>query len=353
MGVARFTVSEASRLRLARPQATVMLGYELEVSTGQGEDTLVRLSPSVLPPLRIRADKVIAAAGEVITFEFIRGPDFAAELPEEVLLQPQQGDDLKASLDPETRAAQFTLPADAEGWYTLSYAGAYSRVFVPDPDKLSLALSTDRDRYRPGDQVTVDIQTSEQASVGLLGVDQSMAQLAPLPGIDDMADALIVAPDAAPAFAGLDSQALVMGRIRGENAAQAMVMRVNSIPTLPERDRAVSGANTLSFDPLESLTDSFYTVLGELHTQTRAWERAAPTDEQMTNATMARLWEEAVAACRTRGEPISDAYGRELQLRWLPGDLLAMAAPHEVVLDGTRLPEDVENWNDWIDEEYR
>ncbi|MFT4977963.1 MAG: hypothetical protein ACI8S6_003871, partial [Myxococcota bacterium] len=239
MGVARFTVSEASRLRLARPQATVMLGYELEVSTGQGEDTLVRLSPSVLPPLRIRADKVIAAAGEVITFEFIRGPDFAAELPEEVLLQPQQGDDLKASLDPETRAAQFTLPADAEGWYTLSYAGAYSRVFVPDPDKLSLALSTDRDRYRPGDQVTVDIQTSEQASVGLLGVDQSMAQLAPLPGIDDMADALIVAPDAAPAFAGLDSQALVMGRIRGENAAQAMVMRVNSIPTLPERDRAV------------------------------------------------------------------------------------------------------------------
>jgi len=357
MGIARFSVSEASRLRQIRPQATVMLGYELSVSATRGDEeigeTLVRLSPSTPPPLRIRANPVIAQGGEAVTFTFIRGANYNGTLPEEVALEPQQGEPLKAAFDSKERTATFTLPEEAEGWMTLSYGGATARVFVPDPDELSLALSTQQDTYRPGDQVTIDVETSTQASVGLFGVDQTLAQLAPLPGVDDMADALILAPDALPAFAGLDSQALVMGRIQGENAAQAMVMRVNAVPTLPERDRPVSGINRLGFDPIEDLTDSFYTVLAELHTQTRAWERSAPEDEQVTNEIMAELWAKALDTCATRGDSVSDAYGRRLQLQWLPSDLLAQAAPHEVVLDGTRLPEDVENWIDWVHEEHR
>lgn len=357
IGLARFGVREASRLTQRRAEPTVMLGYELAVSAARGDedlgDTLLRIQPSRLPPLRIRANPVIAAAGEAVTFEFIRGPDFAAELPEEVTLAAQLGEDLEAPFDREARTATFTLPAEAEGWYTLQYGGAAARVFVPDADQLDLALSTDREVYRPGESVTLNVQTSAPASVGLFGVDQSLAQLTPLPGVDDMADALIVPPSAQDAFPGIDSQALVMGRIRGENAAQAMVMRINSVPTVPERDRPASGINTLYFDPIEDLTDSFYTVLAELHVQVRDWERAAPEGEQMTNETMARLWEDAVAACAARGEPATDAYGRRLRLSWLPYDLLAMTAPHEVVLDGTRLPEDVINWIDWIEEEYR
>ena len=52
----------------------------------------------------------------------------------------------------------------------------------------------------------------------------------------------------------------------------------------------VSARATSHFDPVEDLTDHFYTVLAELHVQARAWEASAPQAEKMHPATMARLW---------------------------------------------------------------
>jgi hypothetical protein len=66
---------------------------------------------------------------------------------------------------------------------------------------------------------------------------------------------------------------------------------------------------------------------------------------------MAKLWEAALEACEGRGERVTDAFGRRLRLSRLPQDLLALTDPRAVVTSGTRLPEDVENWNAWVAQE--
>jgi hypothetical protein len=71
----------------------------------------------------------------------------------------------------------------------------------------------------------------------------------------------------------------------------------------------------------------------------------------MRPATMAALWGQALAACEQRGERVVDAYGRRLTLSRLPPDLLALTDPRAVVVVGTRLPEDVENWAAWVAKE--
>jgi len=52
-----------------------------------------------------------------------------------------------------------------------------------------------------------------------------------------------------------------------------------------------------------------------------------------------------------KGEKVTDAYGRRLRLSMLPGDLLALTDPHAVVVVGTRLREDTENWSVWVAKE--
>jgi hypothetical protein len=71
----------------------------------------------------------------------------------------------------------------------------------------------------------------------------------------------------------------------------------------------------------------------------------------MHPATMARLWQQALEACVARKLPVQDAYGRRLRLSHLPPDLLALTDPRAVVVQGTRLPEDVENWTAWVNKE--
>ena len=358
MGVVNLRVVESRRLSQARPTPTTMLGYELAISAVVSGDevgrTAMRFSPGAVPPIRIRADTIIAAAGDDLTFELLRGPDFQGELPEELWLSAQDGSQMKSALT--DRSVTFTLPQDAEGWYSLSYSSAIARVFVPPLENLSLDLTTASATYAPGEAATIDVRTTSSgqgvaAAVGLFGVDESLAQLTPLPGPGAMSEELIEAPTLSPAFGVLDGTALVMGRIRGENAAAAAVLKVTDVPTPAELDRAVSVYDTTHFDPVEELTDHFYTVLAELHVQTRKWEREEAEDAQMSPEIMAGLWNTALKACRERNEDITDAFGRPLRLHRLPGDLLAMTDPHEVVLDGARLPEDVENWIQWVHQE--
>jgi hypothetical protein len=154
-----------------------------------------------------------------------------------------------------------------------------------------------------------------------------------------------------PAFGTLDGQALALGRIRGPNAAAATVLRVTTIPSPPDLDAQISSQAASRFDPVEELTDHFYNVLAELHVQARKWEASAPKDEKMKPATMAVLWTKALAACAARGEKITDAYGRKLKLSRLPPDLLSLTDPRTVIVVGTRLPEDVENWAAWVAKE--
>jgi hypothetical protein len=82
--------------------------------------------------------------------------------------------------------------------------------------------------------------------------------------------------------------------------------------------------------------------------QVRAWEQRAPATEQMKPETMVRLWGQAIDACVKRGEPVVDAWGRRLKLSRLPRDLLMLTDPHVVVAVGTRLPEDVEGWVEYV-----
>jgi hypothetical protein len=146
----------------------------------------------------------------------------------------------------------------------------------------------------------------------------------------------------------LDGQALAMGRIRGANAVAATLLRVNSAPTVEESDPAVSLTAQGAFEPEVEMTEPFYRVLAELTTQVRAWEEKAPEGETLSPEGMAKLWEQALAACEKRGEPVTDAYGRRLKLSRLPPDLLSLTDPRMVVVGGTRLSEDVENWGQWV-----
>jgi hypothetical protein len=152
----------------------------------------------------------------------------------------------------------------------------------------------------------------------------------------------------APAFGVLEAQALALGRIRGDNAAEATVLQVSRVPDPAEVDALVSGSARGDFDPIAELTDRFYPILAELHAQVRAWEGAAPETEEMSPSKMAEMWNKALDAVAARGGRVDDAFGRRLRLHRLPGDLLALTEPRQVVVVGTRLPEDVENWSDWV-----
>jgi len=355
-GWLRVAVQPAPRVQSRKSQPTTYLGYELQVSaSSDGEEigeTKVRLRPGSIPSLRMRAVPVLPKAGGEVVVKMLRGPDFTGELPKKLFLT-HEGDSVEAELDAKTREARFKLPSDAQGWWEVQHGGVLARVYVRRLASLDVKISADRDAYKPREQAKLLIQTTAgegaavQASVTLAGVDATLGQLAALPGVGEM-EGMRVAASGQSAFGVLAPAALEQGRIRGENAAAATVLLLSSIPTQPELDVSVSTSAETPFDPIEPLTDRFYVVLSELHEQIRKWEESAPKDEQMTPKRMADLWDAAVDACVKRGDDVTDIFGRRLTLRRLPDDLLALAAPRSVVIEGTRLPEDVENWVQWV-----
>ncbi|NBD13730.1 MG2 domain-containing protein [Corallococcus silvisoli] len=357
MGLVRFTARPVfSGGQTRAPQATTFLGYELKVrAKSDGQDvgeTKVVLRPARLPALRLRATPVLAKAGDTVKVELLRGPDFAGELPRTLVLVAGQAR-LKEVLDPATRSARFTLPKDFEGWAQVEGVAATARVYVAPRASLSVEVSPDKPAYAPGELARLQVRTrvdgqDGEAAVGLFGVDETLSQLAPLPGADAL-DGLRPAPTVAtPAFGVLDGQALAMGRIRGANAAAAALLRVTAVPELEDVETPMSATATSPFSPDAELTEPFYAVLTELHARTRKWEETAPAGETLEPAGLARLWAESLAACEKRGEKVTDAYGRKLRLSRLPQDLLALTDPRAVVVNGTRLPEDVVNWGAWV-----
>jgi hypothetical protein len=260
-------------------------------------------------------------------------------------------------LDPKTRKTKFVVPAGAEGWAQIDVGGAYAYLFVQPRAHLSLTLKPDKQRYAPKDLAHLELQTrlsnvGAPAAVGLFGVDNSLSQLVPLPAPDEMSG-MRPQVSAAPAFGGLDAQALTMGRVRGANAAAATLLKVSALPSPPETETPVNSSGTTFFDPIEGLVDHFYTVLSELHRQTRDWETQAPEGEKMTPPKMADLWNSALNQIEKGPDQAAalDAWGRRLRLHRLPADLLSLTEPRQVVVVGTRLPEDVENWSAYVAKE--
>ncbi|MHB8878173.1 MAG: MG2 domain-containing protein [Myxococcaceae bacterium] len=359
LGFARLRVQAPEKYESVRPQATTMIGYEFTVTARKGDEVLgttrMLMRPGTVPQVRLRATPTLAKAGEPIDVEILRGPDFTGALPEKLFFY-YGGTSREALVDPKTRTAHFTFPAGVEGWLETNWSGARALVYVRPQAQLAVSLKPEQERYAPGALARLNLETTvggagAKAAVGLVGVDESLGQLAPLPGPDELVRVRPRVEVTSKAFGALDAQALTMGRIRGGNAAAATILRVSTLPSPAELDAPVYGNGASSFDPVEELTDHFYVALGELHTQARSWEESAPAAEKMSPRIMAALWERALDECEKRKEPVTDAYGRRLKLSRLPSDLLSLTDPRAVIVAGTRLPEDVENWSGWVAKE--
>jgi hypothetical protein len=356
LGLVRFTLEPPALMKQTKPQPTTMLGYELLVSADvEGKpSTKLRVVPGEVPALRMRVTPILAKPGELVTAELIRGPSFHGQLPKELTVHCLKYEK-KEKLDDEHRA-KLAIDGKVEGWCEITGGDTRALVYVRPAAELAVAVTPDKGRYAPGDKAQLAVKTlvggkGSKAAVGLIGVDESLGQLVPLPGPGELGRIRPKVETTSPAFGVLDGHALTLGQIRGANAAAATVLRVGAIPKPPELDAVVNASGQSHFDPIEVLTDHFYNVLAELHTQTRRWESDAPKGEKMMPATMARLWDKALEACEKRGERVDDAYGRRLRLSILPADLLALTDPQVVVVVGTRLPEDVENWGFWVGKE--
>jgi hypothetical protein len=355
--IARFNVGASRRQEEARPQATVMLGYELLVAASTKSEpigsTKIRLSPGAVPNIRLRALPVLVEPGGALTVEVLRGPSFSGELPHKLFLNiADSGARIEAEVDRPNRKVTFTVPAGAKGFVDVEWSGARAVAFVRPKTSLSVAVEPEAKRYAPGQQARLLVNTAvagkgTKAAVGLIGVDESLGQLAQLPGADELTR-LRPKVSARQVFGAFDAQALALGRVQGENAAAATLLGIMALPTPGELDRVVHGQAEAIFEPLIDLTDHFYSALTELHVQTRAWEEDAPAEEKMHPRTMAKLWERALESCEKKGESVRDAFGRKLRLSLLPPVLLAQTDPRSVVVRGTRLPEDVENWADFV-----
>ncbi len=363
-GVMRLKVWPDETTTAARPSATVRTAYELLVAVeadGQtlGETTVV-LDPGRIPPLRLRPEQSILRPGEELSIQVLRGPEFHGELPAddtEIFLRQGGRDVQQLDWDPEQRVIRGTIPElpSVHGLLTVELASARAVLLVPRGDVLELAMSSDREKYRPGEVARIELLTTaagagSAAAVSLLGVDEALGQIAALPGPDEMGRVTIRATSRGAAFGVFDVEDLLLGRVRGPNAALAALQRVQEIPTVSSEERAVSGIAAGSFDPVVPLTETFYEVLADAQQRVAAWERGAPDGELMTAPQMVELWSETLRERRRAGLPCADAYGMDLELGRLPSDLLSLTDPRLLVTDASRLPEDVENWKGFVRE---
>lgn len=363
-GTLRFTATPPFVATIREPVATTMQGFEFEISVEDLGTTTWRSEPGATPNFRLRPDKVLLESGEELRIEMLRGPDFSGSLPDQLTLLDSDGHVQNCPRTPKAlkaepydnyyddacpapeddNAVRFAIPAGREGFMKTEAHTATAIVYVRPEATLSLELSTAEETYAPGAETTIEVQADAQAVVSLVGVDQALGQLAPLPGPDGLSKLAVGATSSNPAWEYMDALALTSGAVRGDNAAMAAVLRVDA---LTQEDREPPWRDSYGetpFDPNEELQSAFWELLGELSRAVRDWEK---TEEGLlTNEALAGLH----AAVLSEGEYV-DAWGRPLELWRLPDDLLAMCEPRLLVTDATRVPEDIEPWNAWVRKE--
>lgn len=373
-GVTRLSVAPDPTLgEPAQASPQVYHGYELTVAVAmEGESigqTTVRTYPGAVPDVRLRALQPVLSPGDEIRIQLLRGPDFHGLLPREDREYPlRRGSRIltKLQFDREERIfyGKFpATPAESEtpgeplhGLLTFEWSHARTVLLVPRSDALEVDITPDRQRYRPGDTATLTVSTRAggtpaPASVSLFGVDEALSQLAPLLSPDDWGRITVRARTEGAAFGEFDARALLTGRIQGENAALATLLRVSDVGRTTTERESVSPSAFADATPEQILVENFYAVLTEVRRRVATWERAAPESEVMTPEHMFALWEQVLDQRETAGQPCSDAYGEPLHLWRLPSDLLELTEPRMLVTDARRLPEDVENWSLFVAEE--
>ncbi|MGV3619651.1 MAG: MG2 domain-containing protein [Archangium sp.] len=358
IGVAHLGITAPEKYESIKPQDTIMIGYEFLVTAKKGGEVLgttkLRMTPGSVPPLRLRATSQLVKPGETVKIEVLRSADYTGDLPEKLWLRHAY-DTIESKVDEASRSAQFQIPAGWSGWASVAYGSGQVFLFVQPASSLAVKVTPEKPTYAPGEVAHLEVETllgtaGGPAAVGLFGVDESLSQLAALPNADELAG-LRPQANGEQVFGAFDAQALSLGRIRGANATAATLVRVSSLPAPPEIEATVAVNGATVFDPNETQVDRFYVVLGELYGQVRTWETSAPKDEKLTPQTMAKLWNSALDAVTAKKESVNDAWGRRLRLHRLPADLLALTEPRAVIIDGTRLPEDMQNWSQWVAKE--
>jgi hypothetical protein len=358
LGVSRATLSVPMPPGFVAPQPTTRTAYELAVTASAGGEVLgegrVVVEVGSVPSLRLRPEPSLLEPGQELAVELIRGPGFYGELPEELHLLDGTRSLAKAPVVDKT--ATWTVPDGASGFLHVEWGGARAVVFVRRAAPLEVELATDRQSYSPGDraQLTVTTRAGEApvaAAVGLVGVDATLAQLAPLVGPDDYGRVTVRATADRPAFGSFDARALALGQIRGEQAAKAAVLAITGLPMDPGGDAPTAGSGHQVADTQTDLSRNFYRALDRARERLRAWEGAAADGQLLEPAEMVRIWRGALGDLRQDGDPAVDGFGRELDLAVLPRELLALTDPRTLVADGARLPEDFVGWTQYVEQE--
>ncbi len=365
LGVSVVRVDAWQPPKASGPRTTTLQGFEYLVRVEDRGETTWHSTPGMVPALRLRPDKVLLEPGSSLTIEMLRGPDWVGELPSQLSLQGHAGTVQTCPRTPELfstaskvyagcpdavddNTVLFQLPADQTGFMLVEYSGARAVVYVQPTSTLEVELSTALTSYAPGSEAVLQVQTSQPAVVSIVGVDQTLGQLAPLTGPDDLSNQLVPASSSSPAYGTWDAVALTSGRIRGNYAAMAAIQRVDSVVLAEVSLPWLTHSASSDFDAVEETTSTFWEILADLHDGVRAWEADAPQGELLTNELLAQIYGEVLDRRDSEGLPYTDPWERRLELYLLPESLLALCEPRVLVRDATRVPEDVVNWTHWV-----
>lgn len=340
-----------------KPQATTHMGYEFNVAAKGIGEALLRQNVTETPNIRLRAEPSIARSGQNIKLEILRGPNFTGHIPSRIVWEHPDGESSHHNVDKESRSSVFKLPEEKVGWYQTEILGKVARIFVPSKDALDIVLSTDSDVYKPKDEATLHISVSQdgepvEAAIGLFGVDKSLEDLVGLPGPNSQRERIVMTAtsDARADDLGLTGAMLMQGQISGENAMLAAMTFINDVPVNEDFEVAQNVFATSEVVPEALLIDHFFVLLKELHHQALLWESNTQVHEQMKPEVVVQLWEKALESCRKQGLTCQDTFGHDLLLTALPPELLNLTDPRFLVVEGTRLPEDMVNWDYWVKE---
>ncbi|HND32333.1 MAG TPA: hypothetical protein PLA94_20155, partial [Myxococcota bacterium] len=352
MGLLRVDVQVPEEPGERRTQPSSYQGFQYTVSaeapTGAELQGRLDLLPGDIPALRLRFSEVLVDPGATVELTAVIGPGWSGEFPKELYLSRPGLSSLRFDVDPKLRKGTFQVPKDWSGYAQVEYNGVRALLYIRPPERLDVAVSIKEESVRPGETASLVVTTrnGEQpvaAGLTLSGVDSTLATLATLPGPDAFARITVRAKTGTPAFGMLDAKALETGQIRGNYAAEATIMRINELPPVPPGQESLSCTGESSLETTGDLADAFYDLYAAARAEVRTWEAAAAPGELMTPAKMVELWEVAL-----KKKPATDAFGRTLHLSLLPYNLLTLTDPRLMVADGTHLPEDVENWPQFV-----